>query len=148
MTEKVIFIFKCWWMKKKCVSRKRGSFLIQGKRGGAWAPLGVYLCACLVVTLNCWLVQTGHPYRRLTGLDTRFLWVVLRASAKFDKYSVNLFLSWTSRWRDVYFDFAENCEWYCSLITLQCAIQTKICQDLGSRTWTMCYCKKGPPLRD
>jgi len=28
-----------------CLQKK--GFLIQGKRGGAWAPLGVYLCTCL-----------------------------------------------------------------------------------------------------
>jgi len=48
MTE-TIFILKHLLMKKKSVSSKKGTFLIQGKRAGAWAPLGVYLCTCLVV---------------------------------------------------------------------------------------------------
>jgi len=45
----VVFILKYLLMKKKCVSSRKGTFLIQGKRGGAWAPLGVHLCTCLYV---------------------------------------------------------------------------------------------------
>jgi len=46
MTERVTFILKYWWM-KKVGSSKKGAFLIQGKRAGAWAPLGLYLGTCL-----------------------------------------------------------------------------------------------------
>jgi len=48
MTERVSFILKYWFMKKKCGSSRKGTFLIQGKRAGAWAPLGLYLCTCLL----------------------------------------------------------------------------------------------------
>jgi len=34
-------------MKKQCVSRRRGTFLLQGERAGARAPRGVYLCSSM-----------------------------------------------------------------------------------------------------
>ena len=44
-------------MKKKIgLKKKRALFLNQGTRAGAWAPLGVYLCNCLM---------RSHHFRRL-----------------------------------------------------------------------------------
>jgi len=45
--QRVTFVLKYLLMKTKLGSSKKGTFLIQSKRGGAWAALGVCLCTCL-----------------------------------------------------------------------------------------------------
>jgi len=101
MTEKVFFI-KYWWMREQFVSRKRGGFLIQGKRGGAWAPLGVHLCTCLhdvIISVLCRRIGTFDAACHLPHLPQRNTWIICPFS-KCTKKNLRRPKGRWSDWRD------------------------------------------------
>jgi len=70
-------------MKKKLGSSRRGIFVIQGKRAGAWAPLVVYLCTCLDAGI-IFVSSTGRWRFHSPSYKALILWSVSATQGLFE----------------------------------------------------------------